>query len=542
MICEPLLTVRHMEWTAAVLRPAAATATRDGGAADLAAALTSIRNEARAAGFEPVGRAFVRVGASARAPATVGCFVRPESTVTASGHALTVEALEPTRAYVHARITVNAAQVGALQAALGEALAAARRDGDLGAAIAAPQAGGDEDLLCTVVAVDDALTAADCFIPLACPAAALPPIPVVLDHDGGVDDLIALLLLASATAAPLPGMARRVELIGTTILDADCFAKPTGELCRRLLCAFAEVSPAMARVPVGVSPIAAPAIKFPDAWRKDCLAMLDLPCLHTAKVDAALAATTPALAAAAGAAAGAHGVDEQGHELLARLVMDSPRPVAVVVTGPLSNVAYALRKYGERFARNVHDVYVMGGAVHVAGNVVGADLAPDHPPVDGSAEWNIAWDAVAAREVLESPLLRRKLLYSLDATNHVPVTSAFVRSFGKVVAPGTATPTQLASFCGAAWATTTFLEFLFGAARGYYAWDVLTSAGLLVPSIVSYVPTRITVDAQRGGPSEGRTAPVAAGADAAAGAVVHVASDIDAQRFYELVRRAAQLL
>ena len=352
-----------------------------------------------------------------------------------------------------------------------------------------------------------------------------PPVPVVLDHDGGVDDLLALLVLASTTVRPLDAMARRIELIGTVIVDADCFAKPAGELCRRLFAMFHAVSPdGICQLPVGVSPLPGTAHPFPDEWRKDCIAMLDLPCLHTAAVDAAFARRP-------------REQDGSGHELLARLVMESPRPVTIVVTGPLTNVAWALRTHKDAFARNVREISIMGGAVHVDGNVINANLPKDAVAVDGSAEWNIYWDAPAAHEVLQSPLLRHKLLYSLDATNHVPVTSDFVRRFGKVTLdPVAGLPTQLANFCASSWAQTTFLQHLFGNDRGYFAWDVLCAVGILVPDIARYTPTNVRVVVGSGDAAEGRTV-----VDDLNGSRVHVARKIDAEAFYKYVLESAAL-
>ena len=42
-----------------------------------------------------------------------------------------------------------------------------------------------------------------------------------------------------------------------------------------------------------------------------------------------------------------------GQELLAQLVMNASEPVTIVITGPLSNVGYAIEKYGEKFSSKV---------------------------------------------------------------------------------------------------------------------------------------------------------------------------------------------
>ena len=132
---------------------------------------------------------------------------------------------------------------------------------------------------------------------------------------------------------------------------------------------------------------------------------------------------------------------------------------------------------------------------------------------------------------------------TLDATNHVPVTPAFVRRFGNVTTPVKTSlgslmnvPTQLSVFCGNSWAMTTFLGFMFGEDRGYFAWDVLCAMGVLVPTISKYEQVKLIVDADSKSPSEGRTKP-----DDENGTVASVALTIDAEAFYNLVLESAAL-
>jgi purine nucleosidase len=298
--------------------------------------------------------------------------------------------------------------------------------------------------------------------------------------------------------------------------------------------------------------------------------MLNIPCLRSTWVDAAMrdrqayvASNERQQAAVAGGATTVAISPEDeatgGHKALADLVCSSDRPVSIVVTGPLTNVAWALRERGEAFARNVREVIIMGGAVDVKGNVFDMFLPRDRTGVAGSAEWNIYWDAPAAKAVIESPLLRGKvLLFSLDATNHVPVTPEFVSHFGRVVFDPTATapprgvilpaaattsepgipifaaaqPTLLSQFVGASWTTCTWLELLHGSENGYYAWDALTAAYLVDPDVVEFVPTPLTVVAESTDPHEGRTARVAPDAAVAA---AHVACRVSAPRFNQMM-------
>ena len=40
--------------------------------------------------------------------------------------------------------------------------------------------------------------------------------------------------------------------------------------------------------------------------------------------------------------------------------LQSHTPVTIVATGPLSNIAYAIRKYGATFENNVEQIIIMG--------------------------------------------------------------------------------------------------------------------------------------------------------------------------------------
>lgn len=103
-------------------------------------------------------------------------------------------------------------------------------------------------------------------------------------------------------------------------------------------------------------------------------------------------------------------------ELLTAAISSSPAKVTVLVLGPLTNLADLLQSYPEA-KHNIADIVIMGGAVHVDGNL--GVVVPDNH----SAEWNIYIDPYAARLVFESGI--PITLVPLDATNQVPVTVDF---------------------------------------------------------------------------------------------------------------------
>jgi purine nucleosidase len=346
------------------------------------------------------------------------------------------------------------------------------------------------------------------------------PVPVVLDHDGGVDDLVALALLLANPS--------KVELVGVIVLDADCYVNDAYRVSGKLASTVRRAAAAKRGVVIKPFPILKSTLSdgghpFPHEWRVDAKKMDDLPSLNVPKWTIGWEQEIPAVPNT--------DANTPGEEAFAQLFLQSPEPISLCVTGPLTNVAYCLKKHGAAFAEKVREVVIMGGAVDVEGNVFleGPDVKE---PGMLAAEWNIYWDAVSAKAVMESPLLKGKLkLFSLDATNHVPVTSAVCQRFGEL------NDSLLAQFIGASWAMCTHLE-LGGYGKGYYAWDVLTAAHVVDSGLVEFesnVP--ITVEADPTKRSEGQTR-----RDATSVHCVDVAMKIDPERFYSMTYEAAQFV
>ena len=101
-------------------------------------------------------------------------------------------------------------------------------------------------------------------------------------------------------------------------------------------------------------------------------------------------------------------------DLMVSVITQSPEPITVFVSGPLTNLAQALRN-DPGIGENIAAVYIMGGAVYVPGNI--SDLLADSG--NTVAEWNIYGDPPAASEVFEAGLTI--YLVPLDATNQVGV-------------------------------------------------------------------------------------------------------------------------
>ena len=289
---------------------------------------------------------------------------------------------------------------------------------------------------------------------------------MIIDHDGGVDDIVAMAILGARPDV--------TELIGVIVIDADCFVDPAVDVSGKVLSMMG-----LHHVPVGKSSLLG-VHEFPKEWRKDATNMNDLPCINTRDVLAAWEKNNR------------HKVTVTGEQLLADLVMSSPTPVSICVTGPLSNVAWAITKYGDKFTSKVAEVVIMGGAVDVKGNVF-------LDSTDGSAEWNLYWDAPAAAIVYSCHSMR-KVSFTLDSTNSVPVTSEFVQRFGLQ------NEYPLSQFVGSSWSMCTHFAQVYGDAMGYYAWDALTAAYVVDPvSLVELEPLALEVVAERDAKDEGRT-------------------------------------
>ena len=271
---------------------------------------------------------------------------------------------------------------------------------------------------------------------------ALKPKKIFLDHDGGIDDFIAQILLLNC---------KNVELVGISVIDADCYIDSAFEVSRKLTVMLDRYGIPFAKSTLtGKHP-------FPSKWRRfseSCNYFPSLLCTKTS--DKFLFKQDEKLT---------------GQELLVKCIRESPEPVTIVVTGPVTNIAWALDN-DPGFHANVKEVLIMGGAVDVAGNVLDQD---NH---DGSAEWNIYYDAPALDRLLRSPL--RLVLVSLDATNAVPITKELLQRFG-------AQNRYLASqFAGAAYAMCI--------PGGYFAWDVLTAAIAVRPDLCRLEEVPITVE------------------------------------------------
>ncbi|RPF34948.1 nucleoside hydrolase [Streptomyces sp. TLI_185] len=212
------------------------------------------------------------------------------------------------------------------------------------------------------------------------------PIPVIIDCDTGVDDALALLF-----AVRHPGIDLRAVTCVAGNTDVDGVVRNTLTVLEQA---------GAPDIPVGRGaerPLIEPARSARHVHGSDGMGDLGLPA--PARTPAEVDAVT----------------------LLRREILASPRPVTLVPTAPLTNIALLLRTHPE-VTRNIERIVFMGGAV-ATGNATAV------------AEFNVWHDPEAAAVLLTAgvPIT----MYGLDVFTQVVVPSADVHRLRASTEPGT---------------------------------------------------------------------------------------------------------
>lgn len=169
----------------------------------------------------------------------------------------------------------------------------------------------------------------------------------------------------------------------------------------------------------------------------------------------------------------------------AELIIDLARKnehVIIVATGPLTNVALALR-FAPDIKEHIDEIIFMGGSV-------------DNGNVSPAAEFNILVDPEAAHIVLNSGL--KVKMIGLNVTRKVLVSKEIVQRMDKIHNSASDLFVKLMTVFNANQAKT-FNNFIGGPLH-----DPVTIASLLDESLVTYQRMNVTIDLSHG-PSYGRT-------------------------------------
>lgn len=250
---------------------------------------------------------------------------------------------------------------------------------------------------------------------------------VLMDHDGAIDDFLAMMLLLTM---------EEVQPIGVVVTPADCYPKAGVSVSRKILDLMGKTEITVAESTVrGINP-------FPPEFRRDPVIINNFPILNEAdRINTPLAS-------------------ECGQQFIVSRLQAVTQPVTLMVTGPLTTVAEAIATAPE-IIEQIAEIVWMGGALRVPGNVEKV-FALEH---DGSAEWNVFWDPIAAKYIWDTTI--PITLCPLDITNTVPVTPEFIR---KLTKQRRYTLSDLAGMC-----------YALAIPQNYYCWDVLATAYLARP-------------------------------------------------------------
>jgi inosine-uridine nucleoside N-ribohydrolase len=299
-------------------------------------------------------------------------------------------------------------------------------------------------------------------------------IPVLIDCDPGQDDALALLL---ALASP------ELEVVGVTTVAGNHTVERTTTNALKVL-ELADRSD----IPVASGadrPLVSQLVIADDAHGQTGLDGPELP------------------------EPGSQPVEEQAVDFLAARLAGADRRLTLVPTGPLTNIALLLAAYPEA-AERIERIVLMGGAIGPGNQTA-------------SAEFNIWTDPEAAYRVFDSGL--DITMVGLDVTNKAVLTPADadrLRGAGKVGA-----------------AAAAMLDFYLGFYLDAYEHggapihDALAVAYVFRPDLLAVEDRRL--DIELAGTSRGRTVVDMRLRTNLPPPNAHVAVDVDAQGFRELL-------
>ena len=282
---------------------------------------------------------------------------------------------------------------------------------------------------------------------------------VLFDHDGGIDDLLSLMLLLTM---------EDIDLIGVTITPADCFLEDATVSTLKILKLFNRTDIPVAKGDLyGVNP-------FHYDWRAQPKVANALPLMLTTPLD-----ISPLQS-------------QSAQSFIADTLRNSSEPVTCLMTGPCSNLVAALSQEPQEhqepdLTSKVAEVIWMGGAVNTKGNVA----MHNH---NGSAEWNVYWDPFAAQKLFAMGLTIK--LIALDATDCLPIDLPFLEALAAH------RDHPLADLAGQYWATT--INAIPAYEYTYHLWDVMATSVLeIAPDAIEYQKMELDIAVTE--PNQGQT-------------------------------------
>ncbi|MGK7932419.1 MAG: nucleoside hydrolase [Microcystaceae cyanobacterium] len=296
---------------------------------------------------------------------------------------------------------------------------------------------------------------------------------VLMDHDGAIDDFLSVMLLMTMET---------VQPLGIIVTPADCYLHAATRVTRKILDLMGRENIPVVKSNVrGIHP-------FPPEFRKDCLIIDNFPILNSQNN-----LKTPLLS-------------QSGTDFMVQTLKNSVEPVTLMITGPLTTLATAL-DLDPTIETKIEKIVWMGGALNVAGNVEKAFALEQN----GTAEWNVYWDAMAAKRVWETKI--PIILCPLDITNTVPVTPQLIR---QLTQQRQYPLSDLAGLC-----------YALAIPQNYYCWDLLATSYLAQPDL--FTLREVTTEIVTTGMSEGQTKIVSQGRK------IQALDKVNHQEFYNYI-------
>jgi inosine-uridine nucleoside N-ribohydrolase len=307
------------------------------------------------------------------------------------------------------------------------------------------------------------------------------PLKVIFDTDPGVDDAMALMLLAHCP---------ELELLGVCTV----FGNGTIETTTRNALYLAERLALQAEVHRGAAVALDGTAHAPPVQVHGHNALGDI------ELPSRLGREVSRLAA---------------HEYIVEALRRHPGEVSLVAVGPLTNLALALRQAPD-IAALVREVVVMGGAFGHHGH---------RGNVTPFAEANIYCDPVAADAVFGAPW--PVSVVGLDVTHEVVMDTAYLRALAQ----------EAGELGRLVWDLSRVYQTFYegqGVADGFCVHDASAVVRLLAPALFGTVRAPVRVDTQ--GEAIGRTRLDEASDTASTRPAQTVCVDVDAQAVLALYR------
>ena len=299
---------------------------------------------------------------------------------------------------------------------------------------------------------EPSITSRPTWVPVAASARTAPygtrerPLPLIIDSDPGLDDALAIGL---ALARP------ELYVLAVTTVGGNADVRHCTENALRLLHAYGRSDIPVAEGAAG--PLTGEVVRATAIHGENGIGRTVLP-------------PSPAAKHPEGAVA-----------LMARLLRDSPVPVAIAPVGPLTNIALLLRTHPELAPRIAH-LSIMGGSIGEGNTTV-------------SAEFNVYADPEAADVVFRSGL--PITMMGLDVTHQATLDSAATVRLRATGSTSAGIAADLVDF-----AIERVGQWYGGTATAIH--DAVAVAHLAIPDLVSVARYDVRVDTTNG-PARGRT-------------------------------------